>query len=184
LRRRSERWLAAREKCPVNLSMPGFASTNPEPLLHSEFVSTNLETRCEGLDEDRKWEVRVKDGAGSIWERSVCKREAGENFGRGGSRDEIRRDDVGIPIRNLRQRPLTKRLGVKGPTGALCVTVANTGLTSARAKKNTETRNRSIESNGDSDSLFSAFLDVRSRRVKEVRVCHPGCFCFKCSQVV
>lgn len=60
--------------------MPGFASTNPEPLLHSEFVSTNLETRCEGLDEDRKWEVRVKDGAGSIWERSVCKREAGENL--------------------------------------------------------------------------------------------------------
>jgi hypothetical protein len=55
LRRRSERWLAAREKCPVNLSMPGFASTNPE-------------TRSEELDEDRKWEVRVKDGAGSILE--------------------------------------------------------------------------------------------------------------------
>jgi hypothetical protein len=94
------------------------------------------------------------------------------------------------PIRNLRQRPLAKRLGVKGPTEVLCVTVANTGLISARAKKSTEKRNRAIESNGDgdSDSLFSAFLDVRSRRVKEelaareVRVCHPGCFCFKCAQ--
>jgi len=78
-------------------------------------VSTNLETRCEGLDEDRKWEVRVKDVAGSILEPSVCKREAGENFGRGGSRDEIRSGRRRNAHGNLRQRPLTKRFGVKGP---------------------------------------------------------------------
>jgi hypothetical protein len=99
-------------------------------------------------------------------------------------------DGVRIPIRNLRQRPLAKRLGVEGPTGVPCVTVPNTGLISARAKKSTEKRNRAIESNGDSDSLFSAFLEVRSRRVKEElaaregRVCHSGCFCFRCAQAV
>jgi len=34
--------------------MPGFASTNPE-------------TPSPGLDEERKREVRVKDGDGSVW---------------------------------------------------------------------------------------------------------------------
>jgi hypothetical protein len=143
------------------------------------------------LDEDRKWEVRVKDGAGSILERSVNAK-SGKIFGRGGSRDEIRRDGVGIPIRNLRQRPLAKRLGVKGLPGYFAFTVTNTKLISARAKNSTEKRNRAIDSNGDGVVIhaFSAFLDVRSRRVKEelaareVTVWRPACFCFRFAQVV
>src|SRR5882757_1074846 len=81
-------------------STPGFASTNPgtrpsqvcktnpETLLRSGFkvqllhlrVCKYPETRSAGLDENRKWEVRVKYGAGAI-------------FGKGGSKDESRRED-------------------------------------------------------------------------------------------
>jgi hypothetical protein len=57
-------------------------------------------------------------------------------------------------------------------------------------KKSEEKRNGVIENNGDSDSLFSDFLDARARRAKEklvareVRVGHPGCFCFKRAEAI
>ena len=81
--RKVSRKLFRRQGLQVQILEPvhrRFVSTNPGTLLHSGFVSTNPGTRSPGLDEDRKWEVRVKDGAGSI-------------FGKGGSKDETRRGD-------------------------------------------------------------------------------------------
>ena len=54
MKKRSEKWLAAREKCPVGC--------------------------LKRLDEGWDREVRVKDVAGSVLEWAVCKSEVVESF--------------------------------------------------------------------------------------------------------